>query len=228
MATMTSHPHGGTPAEATVSSGAVERMVSITLSEADYQAIKNTKQDFGEVAQYLMEEFARGGAMVPSEKVVYLSDITNIPIYGSDDIVQIVENTAKRNSPGGQLRVVTDVDSAFAPALEDLAYAQGRTVSEILHEAVNIILTNAWLYAISTDGGTIPLAATQRERLESIIGKAPVTSDVLMEWAEHTSEPRHEPEPPLIVQVAPPKERKLSKLQKQIVEKMQGAAGAIS
>ena len=28
------------PAEATITSGAVERMVSITLSEADYQAIQ--------------------------------------------------------------------------------------------------------------------------------------------------------------------------------------------
>jgi len=196
MATMTSHP-----AEATVTSGAVERMVSITLSEADYQAIKNTKQDFAEVAQYLMEEFARGGAMVPSEKIVYLSDITNIPIYGSDDIVEIVENTAKRNSPDGQIRVVIDVDPAYALALEELAYAQGRTVSEIIHEAVNVLLTNSWLYAISTDGGTIPLAAVQRERLESIIGKAPVTSEVLMAWAEQVSEPRQEPEPEPIVQV---------------------------
>lgn len=213
MATIAAHP-----AEATLTSGAVEKMVSITLSEGDYQAIKNSKQDFGEVAQYLMEEFARGGAMVPAEKVVYLSDLTNIPIYGSDDIVEIVENTAKRNSPDGVLRVVTDVDSAYAPGLEELAYAQGRTVSDILHEVVNIVLTNSWLYSLSTDGGTIPLAAVQRERLESIIGKAPVTSDVLMAWAERASEPRPEPAPapePL-VQVA----RKMSKLQKMIAEKL--------
>lgn len=212
-ATMTSQP-----AEATLTSGAVERMVSITLSESDYQAIKNTKQDFGEVAQYLVEEFARGGAMVPSDKVVYLSDLTNIPIYGSDDIVEIVENTAKRNSPDGILRVVVDVDSAFAPGLEDLAYAQGRTVSEILHETVNIVLTNSWLYSLSTDGGTIPLAATQRERLESIIGKAPVTSDVLMEWAERASEPRREPEPaPEIVQLP---EKRMSKAKRLVMEKL--------
>lgn len=213
MATIAAHP-----AEATLTSGAVEKMVSITLSEGDYQAIKNSKQDFGEVAQYLMEEFARGGAMVPAEKVVYLSDLTNIPIYGSDDIVEIVENTAKRNSPDGVLRVVTDVDSAYAPGLEELAYAQGRTVSDILHEVVNIVLTNSWLYSLSTDGGTIPLAAVQRERLESIIGKAPVTSDVLMAWAERASEPRPEPAPAAetLVQVG----RKMSKLQKMIAEKL--------
>lgn len=214
MATIAAHP-----AEATLASGAVEKMVSITLSEADYQAIKNTKQDFGEVAQYLVEEFARGGAMIPSEKVVYLSDLTNIPIYGSDDIVEIVENTAKRNSPQGTLRVVTDVDSAYAPGLEELAFAQGRTVSDILHEVVNIVLTNSWLYSLSTDGGTIPLAASQRETLERIIGKAPVTSDVLMEWAERTSDLRREPEPSKpVVQIT---ERKLSKIQKNIAEKME-------
>ena len=175
-----------------------------------------------------MEEFAQGRSAdgTGGSKAVYLSDLTNIPIYGSDDIVEIVENTAKRNSPDGQLTVLTQVDSAYAPALEELAYAQGRTVGEIIHEAINVLLTNSWLYSISTDGGTIPLAATQRERLESIIGKAPVTSDVLMAWAESASEPRPKPEPVPIVQV--PKERKLSKTQKQIADKMNGAAGAIS
>lgn len=217
MATIATHP-----AVATLTSGAVEKMVSITLSEADYQAIKNTKQDFAEVAQYLVEQFARGGAMVPAEKVVYLSDMTNIPIYGADDIVDIVENTARRNSPDGNLRVVTDVDPAYAPALEELAYAQGRTVSEIIHEAVNVLLTNSWLYCLSTDGGTIPLAAVQRERLESIIGKAPVTSDVLMAWVERASEPRLEPEPvpEPMVQVDQAPGRKMSKLQRMIAEKL--------
>ncbi len=216
MATITAQP-----AVASLTSGAVEKMVSITLSEADYQAIKNTKQDFAEVAQYLMEEFARGGAMVPAEKVVYLSDITNIPIYGSDDIVEIVENTAKRNSPDGALRVVTDIDPAFAPAIEELAYAQGRTVAEILYEAVQVVITNNWMYGLSTDGGAIHLAATQRERMESLIGKAPITSEVLLEWAERASEPRPEPESAAepLVQVAPAA-RKMSKLQRMIAEKL--------
>lgn len=202
------------PAEATIQSGVVEKLVSITLSEADYQAIKNTKQNLAAVAQYLVEQFARGGAMVPAEQVTYLSDLTHIPIYGAEDLVEIVENTARRNSPDGTLRVVVDIDPAFAPALEERAYMQGRTPQEIITEVCQIVITNNWLYDLQTSGGMIPLLEDQRIALEKAIGKAPITSVDLVEWI--TSEPRRESGPP-VVQI---NERKLSKVQKKVMEKL--------
>lgn len=217
------------PAEATVQSGVVEKLVSVTLTESDYQAIQNTKQDFAAVAQYLMEQFARGGAMVPADQITYLSDLTRIPIYGADDLVEIVESVAIRNSPDGQLRVTTDIDPAFAPALEELAYAQGRTVKEILTECVQLVLQNQWLYSIQTDGGSIPLLSDQRTVLEKAIKVSPITSEALISWVQEvTSEarrPRPEPKPDPgpgpnpVVQLG---ERKLSKIQKKVMEKMNG------
>ena len=210
------------PAEATVQSGVVEKLVSVTLTESDYQAIQNTKQDFAAVAQYLMEQFARGGAMVPADQITYLSDLTHIPIYGADDLVEIVENTARRNSPDGTLRVNVDVDPAFAPALEERAYMQGRTPQEIMTEVCTLVLTNGWLYDLQTSGGTIPLLEDQRIALEKAIGKAPITSVDLVEWATSDArrpKPRPEPspEPVPVIQVS---DRKLSKVQKKVMEKM--------
>ena len=161
------------PAEATVQSGVVEKLVSVTLTESDYQAIQNTKQDFAAVAQYLMEQFARGGAMVPADQITYLSDLTHIPIYGADDLVEIVENTARRNSPDGTLRVNVDVDPAFAPALEERAYMQGRTPQEIMTEVCTLVLTNGWLYDLQTSGRTIPLTRRSADRAEKSHRQSP-------------------------------------------------------
>ena len=218
------------PAEATVQSGVVEKLVSVTLTESDYQAIQNTKQDFAAVAQYLMEQFARGGAMVPADQITYLSDLTHIPIYGADDLVEIVENTARRNSPDGTLRVNVDVDPAFAPALEERAYMQGRTPQEIMTEVCSLVLCNGWLYDLNTSGGTIYLLEEQRVILEKIIKKSPLMSTDLVAWVQAASEPTStsdarrpkprpepSPEPVPVIQVS---DRKLSKVQKKVMEKL--------
>ncbi len=161
--------------------------MNITLEESDYKAIQSTKQGFETVANYMLKEYAQGGVMVPAAKIAYLSDITAIPIHSSGDLAEIVENGVRRNSADGTLRVSVEVDPAFAAPLEDLAYAQGRTVNEIIHESTNLILTNGWVYALTLDGGTIPFMSEQRRRMEKIIGIAPLTSVAITDWVEHAA-----------------------------------------
>ena len=176
------------PAEPTAESGVVERLVNITLEESDYKAIQSTKQEFETIANYMLREYAQGGVMVPASKIAYLSDLTAIPIHSSTDLADIVENGVRRNSPDGTMRVTVDVDPAFAVPLEELAYAQGRTVNEIVTESNNIVLTNGWIYALTLEGGTIPLMSEQRRSLEKIIGVAPLTSVAITDWVERANE----------------------------------------
>ncbi len=220
--------------EATLDSAIVEKLVNISLSEEDYQAITASKHEFNDVVQYLVEQFAKGGVMIPVDDVGYLADLSQMPVASSSDIIGIVDSALRRHSPNGMLRVTTDVDPAFAPGLEELARMQGRTIDEIVNEALNIIFSNNWLFGMSLADSTIPFLAEQRSRLERIIKKAPLTSDILVSWIEEkASESRRlEREPKEkdkeLVQVAattpetPPAERPMSKLRKLVVEKLEG------
>lgn len=165
-----------------VKSGVIEKLVDVSLSEVDYNSVLSTKQDFGKIVNFLVSNYAQGGVMVQSNKIAYLTELTGLPIASQVDIVDIVENSVKRGSAGGDLRVVMDVDPAFAPALEDIASAQGRTVNEIVKECLEIVLTNSWLYAIDLDGGMIPLLSEQRRELERIMG-CEATSESVLQFA---------------------------------------------
>ena len=170
----------------TITSGAVEKLVDVHLSEADYNNILKTKSDFGKIVNFLVSNYAQGGIMVQPSKISYLTELTGLPIVSQVDIVDVVENSVRRGSAAGDLRVVMDVDPAFAPALEDLAQAQGRTVNEIVKECLEIVLQNSWLYSIELTGGSVPLLAEQRRELELIMG-CEVTSESLVEFASEAA-----------------------------------------
>ena len=185
-------------AAATTEVGVVERLVDVHLSEADYDAVLSTKQDFGKVVNFLVSSYAQGGIMIQPSKVAYLTETTGLPFATQNDVVEMVENAVMRGSAAGDLRVIVDVDPAFAPALEDLAYAQGRTVNEIVKETVDVCLTNSWIAAVMPSGGIIPLLAEQRSALERVMGKN-ITSESLVEWV--TSEARREKKESKIVKL---------------------------
>ena len=58
-----------------------------------------------------------------------------------------------------------------------MANAQGRSVNEIVQEAVAIILTNSWIYGLELSGGTIPFTADQRVAMEKVLRKSPLSSE---------------------------------------------------
>ena len=172
--------------EATVNSGVVERLVGISLEEGDYAAIQSTKQDLARVSSYLLEQYARGGVMVPAIKVRYLSDLCKAPIVSSSDILDVVENVVKRKTTNGTLEVTSRVDPAFVEPLERAALTRGRTIESIVQDALDIVLTNSWVEEITPEGGTVYLSRSARQDLESIIGPN-FSGQSLVDWAKEIS-----------------------------------------
>lgn len=162
----------------------VERLVGITLEEGDYSAINATKQDLARVTSYLLEQYARGGIMIPATKVRYLSDTAGVPVVSANDVLEIVDNVVHRKTPNGTLRVTYDVDPSFVGPLEDVARAQGRTLEAIVQEGLTLVLTNSWLYALPLDGLTAVFTSDARQRLERLMGTDQITGQSILEFTE--------------------------------------------
>lgn len=175
-------------AKPTTEAGVVERTVNILLREEDYKAIQATKQDFDKILNYMLEQYAKGAILVPFAKVQYLSDLTKMPLRSSEDILEVIENGVRRSTPSGVLRVYYDVDPADAQPLEELGRAQGRTVEQVIHEVLALVLTNSWAYAIECTGGTVHFTSESRDELERVMCKSPITGQDILEWASAASE----------------------------------------
>lgn len=170
-------------AKPTTEAGVVERSVNILLKEEDYKAIQDTKQDFGKILNYMLEQYAKGAILIPFTRVQYLSDLVKAPLTSSEDILEVIENGVRRSTPSGTLRVYYDLDPAYAIPIEEVAHAQGRTVDQIVHECLSLVLNNSWAYALNCTGGTINFTTESRDELERVMCKSPITGQDILEWA---------------------------------------------
>lgn len=175
-----------TPTETIVEIAAVLR-----LSESDHRKVLGTKQDVGRVANYLLEQYAKGGVLLRFGQVQYLSGLANQPIRVGDDVLQIVESGVNRHTTNGNLSINYVVDSAFAEPLEQLAIAQSRPVDAIVQEACAAVFTNSWLYDLKIDGGTLHLTKAMREDLEKVMGDKMLTGEKVTQWVKDNA-----PKPP--------------------------------
>lgn len=173
----------------------VEVPASVRISERDYQRVIATKQDFNQVASYLVEQYSKGGVMLKAAHAKYLEQVSGIPCKTPESVMAIVENGINRRSASGHLVVNYAVDPAFADPLEQLAKAQGRNVDEIVQEACAIVFTNSWLYALNISGGTIHLSKEMREELEQAVGKKMITGQDLVDWSKRAADSKEATEP---------------------------------
>jgi len=167
----------------------VELEMTLRLSAADHKKIAATKQDLTQVANYLLEQYAKGGVLLRYGQAQYLAGMADSPVRTAEDVLQIVENGIKRHSPNGNLSVSYSVDPALAVPLERLAVECGRSVDAILHEACEVVFTNSWLYALNVSGGTLHLTKEMREDLEKLIGDDMLTGEKVVEWAKKVAPP---------------------------------------
>lgn len=167
----------------------VELAVTLRLSAADHKKVVATKQDLTQVANYLLEQYAKGGVLLRYGQAQYLAGLADSPVRTAEDILRIVESGIKRHSPNGNLSVSYSVDPALAVPLERLAMECGRTVDAILQEACEVVFTNSWLYALNVSGGTLHLTKEMREDLEKVVGDDMLTGEKVVAWAKKVAPP---------------------------------------
>lgn len=171
--------------------------VVVSLPEKDAERVKKTNQPITDVANYLVGEYARGGIMLPAERVQYLSAYCSTALRNSDDVMQVFESAAKRRSYDGSLVVQFRVDGSLSAPLEEEAKRRGQSVESIVNDAMYAILMNGWFYSIQTSGGTITLSAEQRQALEQAVGTDTLSGDEILRWARSKSESGRTQPPPL-------------------------------
>lgn len=175
----------------TVSEAVVDIPINFRMSEADRHKVEAAnKKDLTQVVTYLLQEYIKGGVLLEAQHCRYLSTVADEPIRTARDVLRVFENGIRRHSANGSLRVSYDVDPAFAEPLEQVAVAQSRTVDEIVQEAMAVVFTNSWLYAMDISGGTIHLTKEMRERLEKAMGQKMVTGADVVSWAENNKPTR--------------------------------------
>ena len=96
---------------------------------------------------------------------------------------------------------------------------QGRNVDEIVQEAISIVFTNSWLYAIEVSGGTVHFDKQQRQEIEEMIGQSLFTGAELAKWVKEIHRQATTP-PPLPEPVEPRAEKKESKTKAVVRQKL--------
>lgn len=171
----------------------IETPVTVRLHEADHEKVNSTGQDFSQVASFLVEQYSRGGVMLKPSQAHYLSTLSGTIVKTAEDVITVVENGVNRHSASGNLVVTYSLDPAYAEPMEELAQQQGRTVEEIVQEAISVVFTNSWLYSISVEGGTLNFTREDREELERIVGHRPVTGSSLLGFLRRAGDPPSQP-----------------------------------
>jgi hypothetical protein len=171
--------------EALVSSDTtIDVEIKIRLNRSDYERVLSTGQDFERVAAYLIDHYSKGGVMLRPSHTQYLEQLSGMPVKTPESVLQLCENSQTRGSTSGGLTVSYTVDPAFAEPLEQLAVAQSRSVEEILNEAMTIVFTNGWLYALDCKGLTLNIAGQDMRDLQSAMGSKTPTGSEVVEWVK--------------------------------------------
>lgn len=199
----------------------VEVPATIRVSESDYNRVLMTKQDLSKVASFLVEQYSKGGVLLKATQANYLSTISGRNVKTAEDVLTIVESGINRHSANGNLVVSYALDPAFAEPMEELARQQGRTVEEILQEAMAVVFTNSWLYSLETSGGTLVFTRETREELEAIIGCRSMTGAILVEalkklLAKNVEKPVEEPKPDRVSSVLKEVKKRLDQKEQKV------------
>lgn len=162
--------------------------LKLRLNKVDYERVCGTGQELPRVAAYLIENYSKGGVMLRPTHTHYLEQISGTPVKTPESVMQICESAVTKGSGNGSLMVSYTVDPALSQPLEQLAFAQGRSPTEIVQDGINTVLTNSWLYGLQTTGGTVFLTEEDRKRLEKALNKKSITGRDLADWADRKGE----------------------------------------
>lgn len=154
--------------------------VEISLSGIEAERIRDSRQDVSNVANYLVQEHAKGGVMLARDKIEYIGTFCNTPLRTSNDIMEVFETAVNRRAYDGSRIVTYRVDPALVMPLEDLARTQGRLVDDIVQDAMNIVFTNSWMYSFEVSGCTIHFTREQREEMEALAGGSVLSGEDVM------------------------------------------------
>ncbi len=146
--------------------------ITLTLTQRTYDVLAATVKDqpvertLAGRAEVLLENIATGGMVLSPDQVRNIENVTGKEINRGADIVAAVQaaNDMEENS---FVHKVT-VDPIWKEPLEQKAVETGRTVDQLLTDAVAIGFENNWIYGMVPDNPPIfftnaDLAYWQRE-----------------------------------------------------------------
>jgi hypothetical protein len=157
-------------------------VLNVEMGEADakrlFEGFEGREDQIPLLAAYLLTHYAQGGLMLKAEEMANLQTITKTKIVNSASITALVERALERRDGG--CRVEATIDDSLMEPIRELANAMGLTVNAFVTDALNTMLTNGWLYAITPTGGTIYLTKEQHDLLKGKLGEH-YTSDRILE-----------------------------------------------
>lgn len=168
------------PEQANKTQESVGFPVAVSLPREDADRLRKSNQSVADVANFLVGEHARGGIMLAADRVHYIQTFCSSAVRTSADVMAVIENAVQRRSFDGSLCIQYSVDPSLAAPLEELARSNGRTVDSLVHEALDIVLTNSWLYQLEPSGCTLHLTMEQRKEIEDITGKEINNGETIM------------------------------------------------
>ena len=161
----------------------IDTQITLRLNEDLYETLRSQEKVRVEGMAWYLSKFVNeiitqhfGGALLLTpDHVQRIEQVSNQQVSSADDVVRIVQRGNNRDD--GQFTIRAQIDPAFETPLRDQAAMMGWTVEDLLHEVVNTVLVNSWMYSFVPQGGNIALTTEQAETIRSLTGKKSFSAD---------------------------------------------------
>ena len=151
--------------------------VTVTLDPTAFAYLENNAPE-GKVnetlatwTQHFMSQQARGGILLDPTDHDYIASLADGKRFrDSRSLVRAIEKGMKRSD--GNFSFTINVDPAHVQPLQEQAALSAMSVEELINGAVNMLMTNGWLWDFSPAGGRhIPFTAEMLAAVEEVCSK---------------------------------------------------------
>ena len=156
--------------------------VTVTLDPTAFAYLENNAPE-GKVnetlatwTQHFMSQQARGGILLDPTDHDYIASLADGKRFkDSRSLVRAIEKGMKRSD--GNFSFTINVDPAHVQPLQEQAALSAMSVEELINGAVNMLMTNGWLWDFSPAGGRhIPFTADMLASCAALCEKNSINS----------------------------------------------------